>query len=118
LENKNGNACCAKVNRNYQGNATSNRPLIAAPSTRLRAFNVYADWAQKQCPYIYAFAYDDVADQSGFFTCNQGTEMDVTYCRATEVAPTVGLPPPCSARSLARGRSGRCARNGGRPSRG
>jgi Beta-1,3-glucanase len=78
--NKNGNACCAKVNRNYQGNATKQTPADRCSFYQAAPFNVYADWAQKQCPYIYAFAYDDVADQSGFFTCNQGTEMDVTYC--------------------------------------
>jgi hypothetical protein len=78
--NKNGNACCAKVNRNYQGNATKQTPADRCSFYKTAPFNVYADWAQKQCPYIYAFAYDDVADQSGFFTCNQGTEMDVTYC--------------------------------------
>jgi Beta-1,3-glucanase len=78
--NKNGNACCAKVNRNWQQNATKQTPADRCSFYKTAAFNVYADWAQKQCPYIYAFAYDDVADQSGFFTCNQGTEMDVTYC--------------------------------------
>ena len=78
--NKNGNACCAKVNRNYQGNATKQTPADRCSFYKTAPFNVYADWAQKQCPYIYSFAYDDVADQSGFFTCDKGTEMDVTYC--------------------------------------
>ena len=76
----NGNACCAKVNRNWQGNATKQTPNDRCSFYKNAPFNVYADWAQKQCPYIYAFAYDDVADQSGFFTCTKGTEMDITYC--------------------------------------
>ena len=78
--NKNGNACCAKVNRNWQQNATKQTPADRCAFYKAAPFNVYADWAQKQCPYIYAFAYDDVADQSGFFTCDKGTEMDITYC--------------------------------------
>jgi hypothetical protein len=41
---------------------------------------VYAKWAHQTCPFIYAFAYDDVAEQSGFLGCNKGTEMDITYC--------------------------------------
>jgi hypothetical protein len=80
--NKNGNACCAKVNRNWQQNATKQTAADRCSFYKTAPFNVYADWAQRQCPYIYAFAYDDVAEQSGYFGCQNGTEMDVTYCPA------------------------------------
>lgn len=78
--NKNGNACCAKVNRNYMGNATTQSRLNNCAFYKDQPYNVYAKWAHQQCPFIYAFAYDDVAEQSGFLTCDKGTEMDITYC--------------------------------------
>jgi hypothetical protein len=78
--NKNGAACCAKVNRNFKDNATKQSHLNNCAFYKEAPFNVYAKWAHQQCPFIYAFAYDDVAEQSGFFVCNKGTEMDVTYC--------------------------------------
>ncbi len=77
---KNGNVCCAKVNRNYPGNASKQTSNDRCSFYKSEPYNVYANWAQKQCPYIYTFAYDDVAEQSGYFVCSKGTEMDVTYC--------------------------------------
>ena len=79
-EHKNGAACCAKVNRNFKDNATKQTRLDNCAFYKEAPYNVYAKWAHQQCPQIYAFAYDDVAEQSGFFVCNKGTEMDVTYC--------------------------------------
>jgi hypothetical protein len=72
--------CCAKVNRNYQGNAKSQSAKNNCSFYAAAPYNVYAGWSHKQCPFIYAFAYDDVAEQSGFHTCSKGTEMDITYC--------------------------------------
>ncbi len=77
---KNGAACCAKVNRNYQGNATTQTHLNNCGFYKAAPYNVYAKWAHQQCPFIYAFAYDDVAEQSGYNVCAKGTEMDITYC--------------------------------------
>jgi hypothetical protein len=71
-------ACCAKVHRGVTGNAksdTNNCLYYKNPP-----YDVYAAWAHQQCPFIYAFAYDDFNDQSGFHTCTHGTEMDITYC--------------------------------------
>jgi len=71
-------ACCAKVHRGVAGNAksdTNNCQYYKSPP-----YDVYAAWAHQQCPFIYAFAYDDFNDQSGFHTCTKGTEMDITYC--------------------------------------
>ena len=71
-------ACCAKVHRGVTGNAksdTNNCQYYKQPP-----YDVYAAWAHQQCPFIYAFAYDDFNDQSGFHTCTKGTEMDITYC--------------------------------------
>ena len=71
-------ACCAKVHRGVTGNAKSdtNNCLYYKNAP----YDVYAAWAHQQCPFIYAFAYDDFNDQSGFHTCTKGTEMDITYC--------------------------------------
>lgn len=46
-------------------------------------YNTYSKWVHDICPGIYALAYDDFpshANESGFHSCIDGTEMEVTFC--------------------------------------
>ncbi len=70
--------CCAKVNRGYGGANNDNTQNCNYYKTE--PYSSYSKYAQTVCPYVYSFAYDDVNDQSGFHTCNKGTELDVTWC--------------------------------------
>lgn len=50
-----------------------------------RPYNQYAKWIHEQCGTVYSFAYDDypmAAGQAGFFTCNGGRQLNVTFCPA------------------------------------
>lgn len=50
-----------------------------------RPYNLYAKWIHDQCGAVYSFAYDDYpmdAGQAGFFTCNAGRQLNVTFCPA------------------------------------
>ena len=71
--------CCAKVNRNATNGAgndnTQNCTYYKTPP-----YNVYAAYSHSVCPYLYAFAYDDWNDQSGYHACTGGTGADITYC--------------------------------------
>jgi hypothetical protein len=71
--------CCAKVNRNATNGAgndnTQNCTYYKTPP-----YNVYAAYSHSVCPYLYAFAYDDWNDQSGYHACAGGTGADITYC--------------------------------------
>jgi len=71
--------CCAKVNRGSagtsQGDNTQNCLYYKTPP-----YNVYAAYSHSVCPYLYAFAYDDWNDQSGYHACTGGTGADITYC--------------------------------------
>jgi hypothetical protein len=71
--------CCAKVNRGSAGTSqndnTQNCLYYKTPP-----YNVYAAYSHSVCPYLYAFAYDDWNDQSGYHACTGGTGADITYC--------------------------------------
>jgi|GEM_PF-3808427 len=50
-----------------------------------KPFNLYAKWVHDQCGAVYSFAYDDypmAANQAGFYTCNGGRQLNVTFCPA------------------------------------
>ena len=50
-----------------------------------KPFNQYAKWVHDQCGQVYSFAYDDypmAANQAGFYTCNGGKQLSVTFCPA------------------------------------
>jgi hypothetical protein len=50
-----------------------------------KPYNIYAKWVHDQCGAVYSFAYDDypmAANQAGFYTCNGGRQLDVTFCPA------------------------------------
>jgi hypothetical protein len=70
--------CCAKVNRGYGGVGNDNTQNCNYYQTM--PYSTYSKYAQTVCPMVYSFAYDDWNDQSGFHTCNKGTEMDITFC--------------------------------------
>jgi hypothetical protein len=71
--------CCAKVNRGNAG-PTPNDPTQNCGYYKTPPYNVYAAYSHSICPYIYAFAYDDWNDQSGFHTCTGGTGAEITFC--------------------------------------
>ena len=71
--------CCAKVNRNAT-NGTGNDNTQNCTYYKTAPYNVYAAYSHSVCPYLYAFAYDDWNDQSGYHACTGGTGADITYC--------------------------------------
>ena len=71
--------CCAKVNRNAM-NGTGSDNTQNCTYYQTPPYNVYAAYSHSVCPYLYAFAYDDWNDQSGYHACMGGTGADVTYC--------------------------------------
>src|SRR5450432_3848216 len=71
--------CCAKVNRGSAG-TSSNDNTQNCSYYKTPPYNVYAAYSHSVCPYIYAFAYDDWNDQSGYHACTGGTGADITYC--------------------------------------
>jgi hypothetical protein len=71
--------CCAKVNRNAT-NGTGSDNTQNCTYYKTAPYNVYAAYSHSVCPYIYAFAYDDWNDQSGYHACTGGTGADITYC--------------------------------------
>jgi hypothetical protein len=73
------NYCCAKVNRNA-GNPTGSDNTQNCTYYKTAPYNVYAAYSHSVCPYLYAFAYDDWNDQSGYHACNGGTGANITYC--------------------------------------
>jgi hypothetical protein len=74
--------CCAEVNRGYltDVNDPANDLTQNCNYYKQMPFNTYALYAQTVCPYVYAFPFDDVNNQSGFQTCANAREMDVTWC--------------------------------------
>jgi hypothetical protein len=72
--------CCAKVNRGVVGTMVTTPKENNCAYYAQQPYNPYAFWSQSRCPYVYAFAYDDVNDQSGFQTCAGGRELDITWC--------------------------------------
>jgi hypothetical protein len=71
--------CCARVNRGSPG-TTSNDNTQNCLYYKTPPYNVYAAHSHSVCPYLYAFAYDDWNDQSGYHACTGGTGADVTFC--------------------------------------
>ena len=71
--------CCAKVNRNAT-NGAGNDNTQNCTYYKTQPYNVYAAYSHSVCPYLYAFAYDDWNDQSGYHACAGGTGADITYC--------------------------------------
>jgi hypothetical protein len=71
--------CCAEVNRGSAG-TTSNDNTQNCSYYKTPPFNVYAAYSHSVCPYLYAFAYDDWNDQSGYHACTGGTGAEITYC--------------------------------------
>jgi hypothetical protein len=71
--------CCAKVNRGSAG-TSSNDNTQNCLYYKTPPYNVYAAFSHSVCPYLYAFAYDDWNDQSGYHACTGGTGADITYC--------------------------------------
>jgi hypothetical protein len=71
--------CCAKVNRGSAGTTSSDNTQNCS-YYKTPPYNVYAAYSHSVCPYLYAFAYDDWNDQSGYHACNKGTGADITYC--------------------------------------
>ena len=71
--------CCAKVNRNAM-NGAGNDNTQNCTYYKNQPYNVYAAYSHSVCPYLYAFAYDDWNDQSGYHACMGGTGADITYC--------------------------------------
>lgn len=73
---------CAAINRGMLHdpyNANSGNYYRNAP------FNTYAQWVHASCPGLYALAYDDFpssAEESGFHSCVNGSELTVTFCPA------------------------------------
>jgi hypothetical protein len=71
--------CCAKVNRGSAGTTSSDNTQNCS-YYKTPPYNVYAAYSHSVCPYLYAFAYDDWNDQSGYHACNGGTGAEITYC--------------------------------------
>src|SRR5450432_1903837 len=71
--------CCAKGNRNA-ANGTGSDNTQNCTYYKTQPYNVYAAYSPSVCPYLYAFAYDDWNDQSGYHACTGGTGADITYC--------------------------------------
>jgi hypothetical protein len=74
--------CCAEVARGYKTdtNDTANDHTQNCNYYKQEPYSDYSAWAQNLCPYVYSFAYDDWNDQSGFQSCINAKEMDVTFC--------------------------------------
>ena len=74
--------CCAEANRGYKTdtNDTGNDNTQNCNYYKEEPYSDYSAYAQKVCPFVYSFAYDDWNDQSGFQTCSGAKEMDVTFC--------------------------------------
>jgi hypothetical protein len=73
--------------------AAINRGMVDAPDSTTvsqyyntgKPYNLYAKWVHDQCGAVYGFAYDDypmAANQAGFYTCNGGRQLNVTFCPA------------------------------------
>ncbi len=70
--------------------AALNRHTLASPDStdtstyyQTAPYNTYAKWVHDSCPGIYAFPYDDypsTSGESGFHSCTQGQELDITFC--------------------------------------
>jgi hypothetical protein len=74
--------CCAEVNRGYltDVNDPANDDTQNCNYYKTGPFSTYSAYAQTVCPFVYAFAYDDVNNQSGYQPCTGAKEMDVTWC--------------------------------------
>jgi hypothetical protein len=76
--------CCAEVARGYttDKNDPGNDMTQNCNYYKQEPYSDYSAYAQKVCPFVYSFPYDDYNNQSGFQPCNGATEMDVTWCPA------------------------------------
>jgi glycosyl hydrolase family 64 (putative beta-1,3-glucanase) len=68
--------CCAVVNRGVVSEA---EPQDICQFYVNPPFNTYARWVHERCPEIYAFPYDDAADQGGYHQCATD-ELRITWC--------------------------------------
>jgi len=73
---------CAALNRHMQDapDSTDKSQYYSA-----NPYNTYAKWVHQVCPGIYAFPYDDYPStigESGFHSCTQGQELEITFCPA------------------------------------
>jgi hypothetical protein len=68
--------CCAIANRGVVGASDPGDPCAFYLDG---AYNTYARWVHERCPQIYAFPYDDSADQGGFRQCPT-RELRITWC--------------------------------------
>lgn len=74
---------CAAITRGMVDNPDSTN--VSQYYNTGRPYNFYAKWIHDQCGTVYSFAYDDypmAAGQAGFFTCNAGRQLNVTFCPA------------------------------------
>jgi hypothetical protein len=68
--------CCAVVNRGVVSSSTPDEPC---GFYRNPPYNTYARWVHQKCPMIYAFPYDDSAEQSGYHQCS-ANQLRITFC--------------------------------------
>lgn len=74
---------CSAINRGMLDNPDSTN--VAQYYNTGKPYNLYAKWIHDECGTVYSFAYDDypmAAGQAGFFTCNGGRSLQVTFCPA------------------------------------
>ncbi|EPX55912.1 Endo-1,4-beta-xylanase A precursor [Cystobacter fuscus DSM 2262] len=74
---------CSAITRGMVDNPDSTN--VAQYYNTGKPYNQYAKWVHDQCGAVYGFAYDDypmAANQAGFYTCNGGRQLNVTFCPA------------------------------------
>jgi hypothetical protein len=74
---------CAAITRGMVDNPDSTN--VAQYYNTGKPYNQYAKWVHDQCGAVYGFPYDDypmAANQAGFFSCTNGTQLNVTFCPA------------------------------------
>ncbi|WP_143177947.1 beta-1,3-glucanase family protein [Cystobacter ferrugineus] len=74
---------CSAITRGMVDNPDSTN--VAQYYNTGKPYNQYAKWVHDQCGAVYSFAYDDypmAANQAGFYTCNGGRQLNVTFCPA------------------------------------
>lgn len=83
-------ACSGKFSEDPKYCAAINRGMLDEPTnTDIKSyykngpFNSYSKWVHEVCPSIYALAYDDyppAAAESGYHSCADGEELNITFC--------------------------------------
>ena len=74
---------CSAITRGMLDNPDSTN--VAQYYNTGKPYSTYAKWIHDQCGAVYGFPYDDypmAAGQAGFFTCNAGKQLNVTFCPA------------------------------------